>query len=144
MQLMTNNNTNYQISQVVVLSFINLQPTNMDVIYSALMFSSKECERNKQKTCLVTLDQPLYAKAFDIVAACRNSGKLSSIVVRLGGFHILMSFMGAVAYIMKDSGIEELWSCVYASNSIPHVMSGHSHALRAHFFNTVSNCKMYI
>lgn len=53
----------------------------------------------------------------------------------LGGFHLLMSFMGAIGYIMAGSGLKELWSTIYATNSIEKMMTGHaySRAVRAHF-----------
>jgi len=38
------------------------------------------------------------------------------IVVSLGGVHLLMSFMGAIGYIMEGSGLKELWSTIYFFN----------------------------
>lgn len=80
---------------------------------------------------IVTVDQPLYAKADDIVLA---SPELNRLVVRLGGFHTAMSFMGAIGFIMRGSGIEELWSTVYAPHSVEHMLTWHaySRALRTH------------
>jgi len=43
---------------------------------------------------VLSFDQPLYIKAREIVAASSNTSELSKIVVRLGGFHLLMSFLG--------------------------------------------------
>ena len=42
--------------------------------------------------------------------------------------------MGSIGNIMSGSGLEELWKSVYASETTPHMMSGHaySRALRAH------------
>ena len=34
--------------------------------------------------------------------------RYGNIVVRLGGFHVTVNFMGAVGYLMKGSGIKEL------------------------------------
>ena len=58
-----------------------------------------------------------------------------NIVVRLGGFHTLMSFLGSVGYLMEGSGLDRLLEAVYAKNTVPHIMSGKavSRALRAHF-----------
>lgn len=46
-----------------------------------------------------------------------------------------MSFMGAIGYIMAGSRLKELWSTIYAANSIEKMMTGHaySRAVRAHF-----------
>jgi hypothetical protein len=45
-----------------------------------------------------------------------------------------MSFMGATGFIMAGSGLEELWRTVYGSDSITHMLDGHSYsrALRLH------------
>jgi len=54
-------------------------------------------------TC-ITFDQPLWLKAVDI---CMSAGL--DIVCRLGGFHLLMSFLGSVGHIMSGSGIEDIF-----------------------------------
>jgi hypothetical protein len=56
-------------------------------------------------------------------------------VCRLGGFHTLMSFLGSLGNVMKGSGLEELFTEVYAKHSIVHMVAGKaiSRALRAHF-----------
>lgn len=68
----------------------------------------------------------------NIVAA---SDDLGNVFIRLGGFHLLMSFLGSVGNIMSGSGLEELWESVHAKGSIPQMMNGHaySRALQAHF-----------
>ena len=88
-------------------------------------------DKYNQKVCPVTFDQPLYIKAADIVA---SSLDLSKILVRLGGFHLIMSYMGAIGNIMQGSGLETIWETVYAAKSVKHMMTGHaySRALRAH------------
>lgn len=74
----------------------------------------------------MTFDEALYKKAIDIVTQCKAVGELTGVVVRLGTFHLLMSFLGSIGYIMAGSGLEELWSTVYAGHSVPHMMSGHA------------------
>ncbi|KAJ8880151.1 hypothetical protein PR048_016614 [Dryococelus australis] len=114
-------------------SFIHLYPSNRCTIYTALLFAVEECKRHNQASCIVTFDQPLYAKVSEIISAA-PPGELDSITHRLGGFHPLVSFMGSIGFIMSGSGIEELWMQVYTSSSITHMISGHafSRAVRAH------------
>ena len=50
--------------------------------------------------------------------------KKLNIVCRLGGFHLLMSFLGSIGTLMKGSGIEELQGEIYAANVIQHIISG--------------------
>ncbi|KAF2895460.1 hypothetical protein ILUMI_10710, partial [Ignelater luminosus] len=96
------------------------------------VFDKKNLEEVTLKRCFVTFDQPLYAKAREIVAL---SPDLSNITVRLGGFRILMSFMSAVGHIMNGSGFIEVWSLWYASNSVHQILLGHHYAraIRAYF-----------
>lgn len=55
-------------------------------------------------------------------------------MVRLRGFHLLMSFLGSIGHIMAESGLAELWERVYAKGSVVHMLTGHafSRAVRAH------------
>ena len=53
----------------------------------------------------------------------------------LGGFHLLMSFLGSIGASMKASGLEEALEVVYGKNTVPHMISGKaiSRAIRGHF-----------
>lgn len=63
-----------------------------------------------------------------MVLATDPSSSISRLTIRLGGFHLLMSFLGAIGSIMAGSGLEELWQTVYAKNSVPHMMNGHAYS----------------
>ena len=39
-----------------------------------------------------------------------------------------MSFLGSIGFLMKDSGLSQLWETVYAPASVPHMLSGHAYA----------------
>ena len=52
-----------------------------------------------------------------------RNGEVLSVVVRLGNFHLMMSFMG---YLMGGSGLKELWSIIYAFESIEKMLNGHA------------------
>jgi len=124
----------YVKSKVMPLPFINLPATDSKSIYTALKLAADECRSRSDRFCFVTFDQPLYIIAVDIVAACGPTEELSSVVVRLGGFHLLMSFLGSIGSIMEGSGLEELWATAYAPKTVAHMISGHaySRAVRAH------------
>jgi hypothetical protein len=78
----------------------------------------------------LTFDQPLYLKAVGIALKSNLD-----IVIRLGGFHTLMSFLGAIGHIMRGSGLEEVFGLIFGSNTVEHVMSGEAYdrAVRGHF-----------
>ncbi|KAE8745769.1 hypothetical protein FOCC_FOCC007485 [Frankliniella occidentalis] len=120
-------------SAIEALPFVNDQPTHFSTLYSALLFAADNCKKHGCQQCFVTFDQPLFSKAAEIVAS-DTSGKLNGVVVRLGGFHLLMSFLGAMGHFMEGSGIEDLWGTVYGHNTVTHMMSGKEYArvMRAH------------
>ena len=80
-------------------------------------------------TPCVTFDQPLYAKATAIIAE-----KGLNIVCRLGGFHLLMSYLGSIGHVMSGSGLEELLEQMFAPNVTQHILSGkaYTRAVRGH------------
>ncbi|KAK3924286.1 Leucine--tRNA ligase [Frankliniella fusca] len=133
----------YAVSKVIPLPFIHLPPTNPSTIYTTLLHAAQECRKLGQDHCLITFDFPLYIKAVDILHAEPRNAELQGTILRLGGFHLLMSFLGAIGYMMAGSGIEELWQTVYAKNTVKHFMSGHaySRAVRANFlaFSAISS-----
>ena len=61
--------------------------------------------------------------------------KSMNVVFRLGGFHLLMSFLGSIGKVMECSRISELFQVVYSSATAVHMMSGkaYARALPAHF-----------
>lgn len=124
--------------------FINAPPTDYDTLLTSLLFSIEKCKASNQNTCIVTFDQPLYWKARDITAAADPNTDLSKVVVRLGGFHLLMSFIGAIGYIMSGSGLEDIFKLIYAENCVQHIMSGHAYgrAVRAHLLVHLSVTKI--
>ena len=87
----------FNTSRVEILPFINLNPNNLSTIYTALQFAQRQCKKLGFKICPVTFDQPLYMKAVEITGAAED---LDKIIVRLGGFHLLMSYLGCIGYIM--------------------------------------------
>lgn len=129
---------NHERSNIQILPFVNQDPSQPDTIYSALCFAQKLSEEHGLGVCPVTFDQPLYIKATEIVKS--SPTQLNNIVIRLGGFHLLMSYMGSVGYVMGGSGLEDLWETVYAPNTVIHMMTGHAYAraLRAHLLSSVA------
>lgn len=121
----------YECSKIVCLPFINAPPSDYSTIYTSILTALEECKLLHQKTCIITFDQPLFWKARDVVASVSEFNK---VVVRLGGFHLLMSYMGSIGTIMSGSGLKELFSEIFAGNSVDKILSGHAYAraVRAH------------
>lgn len=124
----TNEISGFAQTKTTPLPFINLDPGNESTIYTALMFTASQCKQLNQEIGFATFDGPLFIKAVNIVKSADSSSPISKLVVRLGGFHMLMSFLGTIGFIMNGSGIEELYNTVYAKNTVVHMMSGHAYS----------------
>ena len=117
-------------SEVLLLPIIDLSPSDDNCMYSTLNYIQDQAELLNIPTPCVTFDQPLWLKAVEIIQA-----KSLNIVCRLGGFHTMMSFIGSIDSMMKESGLEEALETVYGANAVSHMISGKavSRALRGHF-----------
>ena len=121
-------------SSIMFLPMIDLNPGDPTCIYSTLKFVHSEAKRwNKQP--VLTFDQPLYWKALAIISSAEEGDFLKSMVLRLGPFHMQMSFLGCIGYFMQCSGLKEVLETVYASCSVDQMLTGKavSRAVRGHF-----------
>ncbi|WAR15643.1 LOW QUALITY PROTEIN: hypothetical protein MAR_005748 [Mya arenaria] len=101
--------------------------------FSTLKFVSEHARRHQVKP-IITFDQPLWWKVLMIICAEPEGSDLNYIVLRLGGFHTEMSFLGAIGHLMAGSGLQEVMELIYATNAVGHMMTGKaiSRAVRAH------------
>ena len=69
-----------------------------------------------------------------IVVAEPVGSDLSKIVLRLGGFHTEMSFLGCIGHLMASSGLQDLLSLIYSPNAVVHMLTGKAiaRAVRGH------------
>ena len=120
-------------SSVMFLPMIDLDPSDPSCIYSTLKFVSSQAMQYNV-TPVLTFDQPLYWKALTIICSQPIDSDLKHIVLRLGGFHMEMSFLGSIGHLMAGSGLQELLEVVYASNTVSHMLTGKavSRAVRGH------------
>ena len=83
---------------------------------------------------VLTFDQPLYWKAMELQASQESESTMKSCVLRLGGFHMCMSFLGTIGHIMQGSGLSSISELIYAEGSVPAIMGGKemSRGTRAH------------
>lgn len=131
-------NLAYHVSKIIPVPFIKNPPSDYNTIFTSLVEAAEQCQKQEQKIVFVTFDQPLYYKAREILANIdlnNDPYNLSSIQVRLGGFHLMMSFLGAIGFIMDGSGLKEAFCEIYAENSSDKALSGHAYAraIRGHF-----------
>ena len=119
------------LSQIQFRPVLPLDPSSYEAMYSTLSFVNEEIKKKSMCCTSLTFDQPLYWKAKAIKAD--KSPEFDSIYLKLGGFHQLMSFLGAGCKLMEDAELKELWSTVYQENSLPKMIEGkaYSRCLRA-------------
>lgn len=99
----------YTLTKIVPLPFVNAPPSNYDTILTVLLEADARCKSNNQTHTFVSFDLPLYDKAQEIIACSRgteNEKTLDSVILRLGGFHTLMSYLGSIGFIMDGSGLK--------------------------------------
>lgn len=87
------------------------------------MFISKEAHKNKTSAVL-TFDQPLWWKARLIIEQEPDTSPVKKMVLMLGGFHMKMSYLGCIGYLMTGSGLQETLEQVYAPNSVLKMLNG--------------------
>ncbi|GBM29819.1 hypothetical protein AVEN_48270-1 [Araneus ventricosus] len=80
----------------------------------------------------------------DIVPRADETDELPKATVRLGVFHLLMSYLGAVRKIMAGSGLEEM--LYFFKNAVVHMANGHAYAkaLRAHSLSQASTADLIL
>ena len=64
----------------------------------------------------------------------QNQTSFENVVIRLGGFHTLISFLGSIGELMSASGLQEVMETIYAPNPVSHMMTGKAFdcAMRGH------------
>ncbi|KAK0133512.1 hypothetical protein N1851_030972 [Merluccius polli] len=115
------------------LPMIDLNPSDSTCIFSTLKYVRQHAQRHNV-TPVITFDQPLWWKALMIVNSQPMESDLRQIVLRLGGFHAEMSFLGCFGHLMASSGLQEVLELIYAPKTVIHMMSGKAvaRAVRAH------------
>jgi hypothetical protein len=124
-------------SKIIFLSFIRTPPTDYDTVFISPFEASERSKGHFQKTCFVTFDEPLFFKTRDIVEG-RQYSELSCVVVRLGEFHLLISFMGCIGAIMAGSCSKALFMTIQITGR-DKMWNGHaySRAVRAHILTNL-------
>lgn len=94
-------NLNFKRTRIIALPFICGIPSDYNTIYTSLTQACEEAEKTNQKFVYVTFDQPLYMKARDILNSSVDK-RLENVILILGNFHLIMSYLGSIGYIMED------------------------------------------
>lgn len=128
-------NEYFEMSKIVCLPFVSAPPSDRNTIYTVLKYVANIADEKGLTTCFVTFDQPLYRKSMEIVKSSPLTDNVSRVIPRLGGFHLLMSYLGSIGFIMDGSGLKDVLSASYAESSVDKMLQGHAYAraMRGHF-----------
>ena len=108
--------------------------TDYSTVLECIVRSVMVSQELNQAYTFVTMDLAAAKIAYDI--QWENAERFSKVVINLGAFHTMCSFMGSIGKFMAGSGFEEIIieAEVCASGSIEKVMSGkhYNRAMRIH------------
>lgn len=133
------------VSRIGYLPIIPSSPSNPEVVAKAVAVLQQTADSLHQEYTVITCDLAIY----EIILALRSKDPKSyeKVVPRLGGLHIAMNFLGAIGYLMKGSGLEELFSKanILLPGSAKKAMTGKPfyRCVRAHQIVAEALCRMY-
>ena len=104
---------------MTMLPVINVHATYTTALYSLLSFVTDQSSKLNVPTPSTTFDQPLYVKVYNTVLSINMN-----ILVCLGGFHQLMSFLASIGCLMEGSGLPAALENVFAPVTVGHKFSG--------------------
>ena len=110
-----------------MLPIIDMDPGDRTCIFSTLLFIIDQAKKLNICTPCVTFDQPLWLKATEVAKS-----ESLNIVIRMGVFHMIMSFLGSIGTVMSGAGLSDgignvLWpECGHSYDQRQGSCSGHS------------------
>ncbi len=107
-------------TKVTYLPLIDMPPAHHDTILTAMVRAQELSQSAGQNYTILTLDLQLYKLCIDILWHCPE--KFPNFYPRLGGMHLLMSFIGSIGTLMECTGLAELLTPVFAG--VPKLLSG--------------------
>ena len=109
------NQTPNPASKAVYTPLIDMTPSDPATIMTAMMEAQKLTKRTGQTFKIMTEDQQLYRVMINVLWAYPEM--FTNFIPRLGGMHLLMSFVGSVGTLMAGSGLEEVLKSVFGGVS---------------------------
>ena len=120
-------NGNNRVSYIQYMPLINESSTDWTTLHTVLRFVTD----TERQPVILTFDYPLYIKAVEIALFLDLP-----ILVRIGGMHMMKSFLGSIGCLMKGSGLEAMISIAYpGEGTVEHILKGSAYykSLKSHF-----------
>ena len=113
---------------------IDASPTEIPTVYTLLQRSLLIADQLGQQNAIIVFDQAIYAKALEVI--WQNQITFQRLVVRMGSFHTICSFLAAIGKRFGDAGLGDVVteSEIVGSGSVAAVLEGrhYNRALRTH------------
>ena len=93
-------------NKAVYMPLIDMPPVDHSTMMTTLIEANRLTSEAGQEFNIFTCDQQLYRVSLQIIWAYPE--QFSNVILRLGGMHMLMSFVGAVGSLMDESGQVEV------------------------------------
>lgn len=100
-------------TKVVYLPLIDKPPADPSTIYQSLLKAQQITGSTGQEYVVYTADQQLYRVALNVVWSYEE--QFSNIILRLGGMHLLMSYVGSVGSLMAETGLSDILGVAFGS-----------------------------
>ena len=94
-------------TKAVYLPLIDMPPAHPDTIMTAMSKAQRMTQEIGQTFTLFTADQQLYRVALEVQWTHPN------FIPRLGGMHMLMSFVGAIGALMTETCLAQILESVF-------------------------------
>ena len=121
-------------TEIGYMPFLQLPLTSEAVVAEALQICIRTSSQVGSEYTVVTQDLAIYEISYGLRRKAPD--KYKGLILRLGGFHLLMNFMGSIGKLMADSGLKEIFvkSKLLLEGTANKVLSGHGYyqALNAH------------
>ena len=98
-------------TKVVYLPLIDKTPADPSTIMTAMAKAIQVTNNTGQRYVVFTADLQLYKIAVQVL--WENPVPFRNVYLRLGGMHLLMSYIGSIGNLMADSGIVEVLSSAF-------------------------------
>lgn len=102
-------------TKAVYLPLIDMIPSHPDTMMTAMAFAQVNTRNIGQQFVVFTCDLQLYRVALEVQWTYPE--RFSNVILRLGGMHSLMSFIGSIGTLMADTGLSDIMSAVFGGVS---------------------------
>ena len=121
----TTEDTSERVQSIVdYMAPINASVNDLATVQKVLQISKDATDEVGQEYTFVTFDLAVAKKAYDLV--WQHPDTYKNVVIHLGVFHTMLSYLGALGKVMRESGFEEvvIEARLCATGSLEKVMIG--------------------